>query len=175
MGRMEGKSPGARMTPRPIYSGRQRYKSTCRPIANTHTICCRTVHYLATARGRRLLGRPGHANVRRAGHAPPGPARAPTQGVHPAHDRLLDQPKPTQANRVWVSDISCLPLATCCCAYLCAFQHVATKHVAGWHVTATIPERLVTTAVQRAFLAQPPTPELVIYSDRGGQCCSNAH
>ena len=80
------------MTPRPIYSGRQRYKSTCRPIANTHTICGRTVHYLATARGRRLLGRPGHANVRRAGHAPPGPARAPTQGVHPAHDRLAPWP-----------------------------------------------------------------------------------
>ena len=96
-------------------------------------------------------------------------------GLRYAPNRLLDQPKPTQANRVWVSDITCLPLATCCCAYLCAFQHVATKHVAGWHVTATIPERLVTTAVQRAFLAQPPTPELVIYSDRGDQCRSNAY
>ena len=45
---------------------------------------------------------------------------------------------------------------------------------------ATIPEELVTTALQRAFFAQPPTPDLVVYSDRGhtwkgGQYCGNAY
>ena len=45
----------------------------------------------------------------------------------------------------------------------------------SWHVAITMPERLVTTAVQRAFLAQPPAPELVVHSDRGGQCGSNAY
>jgi len=29
-----------------------------------------------------------------------------------APNLLLDQPKPIQANRVWISDITCLPLAS---------------------------------------------------------------
>ena len=34
-----------------------------------------------------------------------------THGLRCAPNRLLDQPEPTQANRVWVSDITYLPLA----------------------------------------------------------------
>ena len=98
-----------------------------------------------------------------------------THGLRCAPNRLLDQPKPTQANRVWVSDITYLPLATGAWAYLCAFQDVASKHVVGWHVMATMPEELITTALQRAFLAQPPTPGLLVHSDRGGQYCGNAY
>ena len=103
-----------------------------------------------------------------------------THGLRCAPNRLLDQPKPTQANRVWVSDITYLPLADGTWvvpgrAYLCAFQDVASKQVLGWHVAATMPEELVTTALQRAFLGQPPTPELIVHSDRGGQYCGNAY
>jgi len=98
-----------------------------------------------------------------------------THGLRCAPNRLLDQPKPTQANRVWVSDITYLPLANGTWAYLCAFQDVASKQVLGWHVAATMPEELVTTALQRAFLAQPPTPALIVHSDRGGQYCGNAY
>ena len=98
-----------------------------------------------------------------------------THGLRCAPNRLLDQPKPTQANRVWVSDITYLPLANGAWAYLCAFQDMASKHVVGWHVMATMPEELVTTALQRAFWAQPPTPQLLVHSDRGGQYCSNTY
>ena len=45
----------------------------------------------------------------------------------------------------------------------------------GWHVAATMPEELVTTALQRAFLAQSPTPELIVHADRGSQYCGNAY
>jgi len=98
-----------------------------------------------------------------------------THGLRCAPNRLLDQPKPTRANQVWVSDITYLPLANGNWAYLCAFQDAATKHVVGWHVGATMPEELVTTALQRAFFAQPPTPDLLVHSDRGGQYCGNAY
>ena len=54
-----------------------------------------------------------------------------THGLRCAPNQLLDQPKPTQANRVWVSDITCLPLANGNWAYLCAFQDACTKHVVG--------------------------------------------
>ena len=54
-----------------------------------------------------------------------------THGQRCAPNLLLDQPRPTQANRVWVSDITYLPLANGHWAYLCAFQDVCTKHVVG--------------------------------------------
>ena len=66
-----------------------------------------------------------------------------------------------------------MPLANGAWAYLCAFQDACTKHVVGWHVAATMPEELVTTALQRALLAQPP--ELVVHSDRGGRYCGKAY
>ena len=98
-----------------------------------------------------------------------------THGLRCAPNRLLDQPKPAQANRVWVSDITYLPLANGAWAYLCAYQDMASKHVVGWHVMATMPEELITTALQRAFWAQPPTPGLLVHSDRGGQYCGNGY
>ena len=98
-----------------------------------------------------------------------------THGLRCAPNRLLDQPKPTQANRVWVSDITYLPLANGEWAYLCAFQDMASKQVVGWQVGATMPEELVTRALQRTFWAQPPTPGLLVHSDRGGQYGGNAY
>ena len=98
-----------------------------------------------------------------------------THGLRCAPNRLPDQPTPTRANRVRVSDITYLPLANGSWAYLRAFQDLASKHVVGWHVMATMPGEPITTALQRAFLAQPPTPELIVHSDRGGQYGGNAY
>ena len=61
-----------------------------------------------------------------------------THRLRCAPNRLLNQPKPTQANRIWVSDITYLPLANGDWAYLCAFQDMASKQVVGWHVMATM-------------------------------------
>ena len=59
-----------------------------------------------------------------------------THELRCAPNRLLNQPKPTQANRVWVSDITYLPWANGDWvvpgrAYLCAFQDLASKQVVG--------------------------------------------
>ena len=67
-----------------------------------------------------------------------------THGLRCAPNRLLDQPTPTQGNRVWVSDITYLPLADGRWTYLAAFQDVASKLVVGWHVGSAMPEELVT-------------------------------
>ena len=98
-----------------------------------------------------------------------------THGQRCAPNLLLNQPRPTQANRVWVSDITCLPLASGAWAYLCAFQDGCTKHVVGWQVRADMPEGLVISALQRALLAQRPAPGLIVHSDRGGQYVGNAY
>ena len=73
---------------------------------------------------------------------------------------------------MWVSDIAHLLLVNGDWvvpgrAYLCAFQDMGTKHVVGWHVAATMPEKLVTAALQRAFFAQSPILSLLVHSDRG--------
>ncbi|MBO3273130.1 IS3 family transposase [Hymenobacter defluvii] len=98
-----------------------------------------------------------------------------THGLRCAPNRLLNQPKPTQANRIWASDITYLPLANGDWAYLCSFQDMTSKQVVGWQIGATMPEELIATALQRAFWAQPPTPGLLVHSDRGGQYCGNAY
>ena len=98
-----------------------------------------------------------------------------THGLRCASNRLLGPSAPARANPVWVSDIPYLPLANGRWAYLCAFQDAASKHVVGWHVAATMPEELVTTALQRALFAQPSTPGLVVHSDRGGQYGGNVY
>jgi len=92
-----------------------------------------------------------------------------------APNLLLDQPHPTQANRVWVSDSTYLPLASGQWVYCCAFQDVCTKQVVGWQVRADRPEALVTTALQRALLAQRPAPGLLVNADRGGQYVGNVY
>lgn len=63
-----------------------------------------------------------------------------TQGLRCTPNRLLDQPKPTQANQVRVSDITYLPLANGAWAYLCAFQDMASKQVVGWQCST--PQKL---------------------------------
>jgi transposase InsO family protein len=98
-----------------------------------------------------------------------------THGLRCAPNRLLNQPKPTEANRVRVSDITYLPLANGERAYLCAYQDMASKQVVGWQVGASMPEELITSALQRAFWSQPPTPDLIVHSDRGGPYCGNAY
>ena len=98
-----------------------------------------------------------------------------THGRWCAPNLLLDQPRPTQANRVWVSDLTYLPLANGHWAYLYAFQDVCTKYVMGWQVRADMPEALATSALQRALLAQRPAPGLMVHSDRGDQYVSNAY
>ena len=52
---------------------------------------------------------------------------------------------------------------------------MVSKQVMGWQVGATMSEELVIRALQRAFWSQPPTPGLLVHSDRGGQYCGNAY
>lgn len=54
-----------------------------------------------------------------------------THGQWCAPDLLLNQPRPNPANRLLVSDIAYLPLASGARACLCAFQDACTKRVMG--------------------------------------------
>ena len=68
-----------------------------------------------------------------------------------------------------------MPLANGHWAYLCAFQDRYTEYMVGWQVRTDMPEALVTSALQRALLAQRTAPGLMVRSDRGGQYMGNAY
>ncbi|MBC6608788.1 IS3 family transposase [Hymenobacter sp. BT188] len=96
-------------------------------------------------------------------------------GPRVAANHLLDRPKPTAPDQVWVGDITYLPLQNGCWAYLAAFQDVYSKRVVGWQVLGTMPEQLVVTALRRALLSRQPAAGLLVHSDRGGQYYGNAY
>ena len=77
------------------------------------------LHQKAIGWGVRPCARPWPAGA--CGPCSPRPTRraprTPPMGFRCAPNRLLDQPKPTQANRVWVSDITYLPLFNGAWAY----------------------------------------------------------
>jgi putative transposase len=98
-----------------------------------------------------------------------------THGQRCAPNLLLEQAPLTHANQVWVSDITYLPLASGNWVYLCAFQDSFTRQVVGWHVMATMPEELITSALRRALLARQPAAGLIVHSDRGGQYIGQAY
>lgn len=77
------------------------------------------VHHLGRQALRTALRRHGHKVLQPKAFTP-----RTTDSTHSkrcAPDRLLDQPKPTQANRVWVSDITYLPVASGNYVFCCAF------------------------------------------------------
>lgn len=98
-----------------------------------------------------------------------------THGLRCALNRLLDQPKLTQANQLWVSNIKCLSLASGQGAYLCACQDACTRQVVGWRVLDTLSEKLATSALCPALLARQPAQGLLVHSNCGGQDCGSAY
>jgi putative transposase len=91
-----------------------------------------------------------------------------THGLRCAPNRLLNQPMLTQANQVWVSAITYLPLANGDWASLCAYQDMVSKQIVGWHVMGCMPGKLIASVLKHNFWAHSPTPGLLVHSDRGG-------
>ncbi|TVT39676.1 DDE-type integrase/transposase/recombinase [Hymenobacter setariae] len=86
------------------------------------------------------------------------------------------RPEPTrQANQVWVSDITYLPLANGSKAYLCTSQAMVSNQVVGWHILAAMKHRLIINDLQFNFWTQPPTLGLLVHSDRNSRYCGKVH
>ncbi|UYZ61194.1 DDE-type integrase/transposase/recombinase [Hymenobacter latericus] len=90
-------------------------------------------------------------------------------GRRVAPNRLLDQPRPTAPNQVWVGDITCLPKQGGGWLYLAGWQDACSRKVVGWDVRETMPKDLVSEALRRALAVRQPPPGLVVHSDQGSQ------
>jgi putative transposase len=82
---------------------------------------------------------------------------------------LLGQPLPLAPDRVWVSDITYLPLVNGEWAYLGSWMDLFSRRIVGWRVDETMEESLIMVPLQRALQGRQPAKGLITHSDRGGQ------
>ncbi len=88
---------------------------------------------------------------------------------------LLAAPPPDRVNRVWVADITYIPLRKGSFAYLALLMDLFSRRVVGWRLAEQMSEELVLDALQHAIRSRQPAPGLVHHSDRGGQYASHAY
>ncbi|MGI8426207.1 MAG: IS3 family transposase [Actinomycetota bacterium] len=82
---------------------------------------------------------------------------------------LLRTPPPTSINRIWVADITYIPLKGGSFAYLASVLDLCSRRLVGWSLAEHMTEDLVINALQHAISFRQPPPELIHHSDRGGQ------
>jgi putative transposase len=83
---------------------------------------------------------------------------------------LLARTAPPEAtNRVWVADITYIPLKETTFAYLALLLDLCSRRVVGWMLAERMTETLVHDALQCAIRDRQPRPGLIHHSDRGSQ------
>lgn len=88
---------------------------------------------------------------------------------------VLDAPEPVGIDRLWVGDITYLPLRRGGFVYLAGLMDRFSRDIVGWHVAATQEEPLVLAALRQAIRTRQPKPGLVHHTDRGGQYAGRAY
>jgi transposase InsO family protein len=88
---------------------------------------------------------------------------------------LWKLPPPTNVNRVWVADITYIPLRSHAFAYLALMLDLCSRRVVGWSLAEHMTETLVLDVLQQAIRARQPPPDLIHHSDRGGQYAGHAY
>lgn len=119
----------------------------------------------APARVRRLMRQRGLQALQRRKFLPrtsDGRADAPSPNL------LLEQPLPTEPNRVWAGDITFIPTAKGW-LYLAVVIDLCSRKIVGWALADHLRANLVAEALQHALDSRRPAPGLIFHSDRGSQ------
>jgi putative transposase len=82
---------------------------------------------------------------------------------------LIDADEPTAIDRLWVGDITYLPLRGGGFAYLAALMDRYSRDIAAWSIEETMTESLVLGVLRRAIQEHQPKADLIHHTDRGGQ------
>ncbi len=75
----------------------------------------------------------------------------------------------TQADSIWVGDITYLALATGRWTYLACWRNAFSRRVVGWDVSESLHTGLILTASNQAVAVCQPPPGLLVHADRGSQ------
>jgi len=82
---------------------------------------------------------------------------------------LLDAPPPKAINRLWVGDITYVPIVGGAFLYLTLLMDLYSRRIVGWDLQAHLKESLVLAALRAAIGLRRPEPGLIHHTDRGGQ------
>jgi len=85
---------------------------------------------------------------------------------------LQRSPPPAQLNRVWVADITYIPLKESAFAYLALVLDLCSRRIVGWSLAEQMTDTLVLDALAHAIRDRQPASGLIHHSDRGGQYAS---
>jgi len=82
---------------------------------------------------------------------------------------LLDSFELSDINRLWVADITYIPVSGRRFAYLAMVMDRFSRRIIGWKLDNTMAEELVTESLRGAIFSRQPGGSLIHHSDRGGQ------
>ena len=82
---------------------------------------------------------------------------------------LSASPMPRDVNRVWVGDITYVPLNGNGFLYLALLMDLYSRRIVGWEMQANMKEPLVLAALRFAIAGRQPGVDLLHHTDRGGQ------
>jgi putative transposase len=88
---------------------------------------------------------------------------------------ILDLKEVNGPNRLWVADISYVPVVSLPYAYLAVLMDRFSRMIVGWQLRTDMTDQLVIEAFQQAIKTRRPTPGLIHHSDRGGQYASKRY
>jgi len=88
---------------------------------------------------------------------------------------LLESPSPCGVDRVWVGDITYVPLSENGFLYLAVLMDLYSRRIVGWSMQANMKEPLVLTALRSAIAFRQPGVDLIHHTDRGGQYAGNKY
>lgn len=87
--------------------------------------------------------------------------------ISPNHLKKMDFPE--AINKVWVGDITYIPLVEGKFCYLSAWMDLCSRKIVGWDLRDHMRELLVTVSLSKALKTRAVKPGLLTHTDRGGQ------
>lgn len=82
---------------------------------------------------------------------------------------LLELPEPSQPHRLWVGDITYIPVQEAGFGYLAVLMDRFTRRIVGWALRDDMTEALVLDTLKKSIKSIQPAIGLVHHTDRGGQ------
>ena len=88
---------------------------------------------------------------------------------------LLDLEEPSAPHRLWVGDITYIPVHKVGFGYLAVLMDRFTRRIIGWSFRQDMTEALVLEALKKSIKVVQPAIELIHHTDRGGQYAGTAY
>ena len=82
---------------------------------------------------------------------------------------LLESTPPIRINRVWVGDITYIPLENGDFLYLAMLLDLYSRRIVSWELRDHMKEPLVVAVLRSAINLRGPSTDLIHHTDRGGQ------